>query len=159
MTEGTALRFKHWTIITLFSLLLLLLLSAGTVYVVDPFEHYRQASFYTPLYDNQVYCNSGIARHYDYDAVLLGSSMVENTRASSLDEHFGVRSVKLPFKGGYPYNYARVMDLAFEDRRWRRSSTAWTSPALRCRTTVPPARCLNTSGTRTRWTTCAMCST
>ena len=100
MTEGTALRFKHWTIITLFSLLLLLLLSAGTVYVVDPFEHYRQASFYTPLYDNQVYCNSGIARHYDYDAVLLGSSMVENTRASSLDEHFGVRSVKLPFKGG-----------------------------------------------------------
>ena len=115
MTEGTALRFKHWTIITLFSLLLLLLLSAGTVYVVDPFEHYRQASFYTPLYDNQVYCNSGIARHYDYDAVLLGSSMVENTRASSLDEHFGVRSVKLPFKGGYPYNYARVMDLAFEN--------------------------------------------
>ena len=114
MTHDAYRRVKRWTLGTLLALGSVLLLSAGLVYIVDPFEHYRAATFYMPLYDNQLYCNSGIARHYDYDAVLLGSSMVENTKASDLDAGFGVNAVKLPFKGGYPYNYARAMDIAFD---------------------------------------------
>lgn len=114
MTQDAIRCARSWTIAALSALLGALLLCAGLVYIVDPFEHYRAAAFYVPLYDNQLYCNSGIARHYDYDAVLLGSSMIENTKVSDLNAGFGVNAVKLPFKGGYPYNYARAMDIAFE---------------------------------------------
>ena len=113
MIQKNAPRFRRWTVATMLCTLGALFLCAVTVYAVDPFEHYRQARFYTPLYDNQIYCNSGIARHYTYDAVMVGSSMIENTRVSTLDACFGVQSVKLPFQGGYPYNYARVLDIAF----------------------------------------------
>ena len=91
---------KRWAIFTLTAAILLLSLCALTVYLVDPFEHYRESAI-LPLYDQESYNNPGIAKHYDYDAVILGTSMVEMSHPSVIDECFGVSSVKLPMRGSH----------------------------------------------------------
>ncbi len=79
------------------------------VYGVDPFFHYHgpdlEKYFYT--LDNQRSQNDGISRHFEYDALISGSSMTENFRTSEADEIFGFRSIKVPYSGG---TYKEVND-------------------------------------------------
>ena len=98
--ELKASKAKRWAIFTVAASAALLLLCALTIWLVDPFEHYRESSV-LPLYDQESYNNPGIARHYDYDAVILGTSMVEMSHPSVADECFGVSSVKLPMRGSH----------------------------------------------------------
>lgn len=104
---------KTWARLTVGMAALLLLANALAVYVLDPFEHYRKAP-YTPRLDNQNYVNIGIARHYDYDNVLIGSSMVENTKTSPLAAHYGGQWIKLATKAGTARNHGLLLDAAYE---------------------------------------------
>ena len=94
------MKAKRWVLGTLGALLAGAALCAGTVYVVDPFEHYRESAI-LPLYDQESYNNPGIVRNYAYDAVILGTSMVEMSNPSVIDDCFGVQSVKLPMRGSH----------------------------------------------------------
>ena len=91
---------KRWTFLALAMCLLAMLACAVTVYIVDPFEQYRESSI-LPLYDQESYNNPGIAKNYDYNAVILGTSMVEMSNPSVIDACFGVSSVKLPMRGSH----------------------------------------------------------
>lgn len=91
---------KRWALLSLIVCAIGFAFCAATVYIVDPFEIYRESSI-LPLYDQESYNNPGIARNYDYDAVILGTSMVEMSNPSVIDECFGVSSVKLPMRGSY----------------------------------------------------------
>lgn len=107
---------KKWFISTISILMVLLVCAASYVYAVDPFQQYHKPWFnLKPVYttDLEPYINPGIAKNYDYDAVLVGSSMVENTRVSWLDSTFGLKTVKLSYEGGYPHNYKNILDVAF----------------------------------------------
>lgn len=88
----------RWSAFVLTAVVLALGICAAIVYAVDPFEHYRESSI-LPLYDQESYNNPGIVKNYDYDAVIIGTSMVEMSHASVIDECFGVHSVKLPMRG------------------------------------------------------------
>ena len=73
------------------------------VYRVDPFFHYHKPeveNYYYPL-DNQRSQNDGIARHFDYNAIITGTSMIENFRTSDMDARFDCNTIKLPFSGAY----------------------------------------------------------
>ena len=91
---------KRWAVFTLAACIACLAACAGIVYIVDPFEQYRESSI-LPLYDQESYNNPGIAKNYDYNAVILGTSMVEMSNPSVIDECFGVSSVKLPMRGSH----------------------------------------------------------
>lgn len=81
------------------SLGVLLLIAAGTV-IIDPFLHYHGplAGLQYPLKDER-YVNDGIARHYDYTAVITGTSMTQNFKASQFEELWGERTVKIGYSG------------------------------------------------------------
>ena len=91
---------KRWALFVLAALLAGLAACAALTYAVDPFEQYRESAI-LPLYDQESYNNPGIAKNYDYDAVILGTSMVEMSHPSVIDEAFGVSSVKLPMRGSH----------------------------------------------------------
>ena len=78
----------------------LLVALGGLTAVVDPFFHYHGPlkGLQYPI-DNQRYNNDGIAKQFAYDAILTGTSMTENFKASEFDTLFGVNSVKTPFNG------------------------------------------------------------
>lgn len=96
------MKSKRWSLYLLvFTLLLLTVLGSITV-LIDPFFH-----FHAPLPDLQYplewtkerYLNDGIIKHFDYNAVITGTSMTENFLTSECDELFGVSTIKVPFEG------------------------------------------------------------
>ncbi len=95
-----------WGKLTIGLTICMLVLIGGFVVVIDPFFHYHG-----PLssldYDlhSEWYQNDGIARNFDYDTVLTGTSMIEMTKTSEIDEIFGVNSIKIPYGGG---SYAQI---------------------------------------------------
>lgn len=81
--------------VTLFVLSLL-------VTFVDPFFHYRKPNkslFYVLEPGKERYQNDGIIRNFDYDTIILGTSMTENFRASECESIFGSKAIKVPFSG------------------------------------------------------------
>ena len=109
---------KGWMRGVLTGLGALLACCAAVVYLADPYQVYRLARWFTPPYgnDEQAYYNAGLARHSDYDAAFIGTSMVENTLVSQVDARFGTRCVKLPFEGGMAGNHAEVLRVALSTR-------------------------------------------
>ncbi len=104
-----------WGKLTLSLLIGGLLLIVGSVVLIDPFEVYHKATAFAPPIDNgtQIYSNAGIAKSYDYDSVIIGSSMTENFTPSQLDRLLGGSFIKLPINAGSPFNNKQMMDLAF----------------------------------------------
>lgn len=100
---------KKWTISLLIAIFAVLAALAGFVALVDPYFHFHGpiGSMGYILTDER-YQNDGIVKHFDYDAVICGSSMTENFKTSDMDAIFGVTSVKVPFSGG---SYKEVNDL------------------------------------------------
>ena len=92
---------KLWSILCVALALALLLILGGTTAVIDPFFHYHAPleSLQYPL-NNQRYQNDGIVRHFDYDALITGTSMTENFKTSEFDALFGTNSVKVSYSGG-----------------------------------------------------------
>lgn len=91
---------KKWSLALLALICVSLVLLGGVTAVIDPFFHYHK-----PLqglaypFQTQRYVNDGISRNFDYTALITGSSMTENTRASECDALFGVETVKVCYSG------------------------------------------------------------
>lgn len=76
-------------------------LAAFAVWRVDPYFHYRapDTARFRYVLDNQRCQNDGIVRHFDYRALVTGSSMAENFKASDVERLWGLKAVKVPFEG------------------------------------------------------------
>lgn len=87
---------------------LILVLLGGFTAFIDPYFHYHKPwSFVKYELKNERYQNNGIVKHFDYDAIITGSSMTECFMPSELDALFDVSAVKVPFSGG---SYKEVND-------------------------------------------------
>ncbi len=98
------MKSKYWLAGWFIIVVSMLNFIAWFVYDVDPYFHYHKPDtkkyFYT--LNNQRSQNNGITRHFDYNALISGTSMTENFKTSELDKIFGVHSIKVSYSGG-PY--------------------------------------------------------
>ena len=71
------------------------------VYKIDPYMHYHKpdVSNYYYVLDNQRSQNDGIIKHFDYDALITGTSMADNFKTSEMDDIFGCNSIKVSYTG------------------------------------------------------------
>ena len=90
--------YRKWFWNTIVIILVLCVFVAIVNVVVDPFFHYHAPVTKYRLY-NERYINDGIARNFDYDAIIMGNSLTQNFKISQYDELFGVNGVKLPYSG------------------------------------------------------------
>ena len=95
---------KKWNVIVIGSLIAVLMLLSGFTAFVDPFLHFSsgRAFFQYPLKDER-YQNDGIARHYDYDSIITGTSMCQNFKCSEFNALWNAAAIKMqhrrkPFK-------------------------------------------------------------
>jgi len=99
---------KKW-LAGFFSLVLVIMVAimALTAYI-DPFFHYHKPlkGFFYRL-NNERYQNDGIVRHFDYNAIITGTSMNQNFKASEVNKLFKCKSVKTTFSGG---SYKEIND-------------------------------------------------
>jgi hypothetical protein len=97
---------------------LLTLLIMGVInFTVDPFQQYRKAHFYKPIYDNERYLNPGLAKTYEYNQVIIGSSMTENFLLSDIKEILGFdKPIKFCMSGATAYEMKTMLDSAYQHR-------------------------------------------
>ncbi len=107
--DFSAMKAKSW-LICWFIIVIFVLGTIGImVYKADPFFHYHKPDinkYYYPL-DNERSQNDGIIKHFEYDAMITGTSMAENFRTSEMDSVFGCHSVKTAYSGA---SYREVND-------------------------------------------------
>lgn len=107
---------QQLTILICTSLACILLISS-IVAVIDPFFVYHkplEGWYYT--IDNQLEQNPGMARHFDYDSVLLGSSMTNNFDTNLFNEALGTNMLKLSYNAAHPEDIHRIMDIITEEK-------------------------------------------
>lgn len=80
---------KYLMIYGIASLCIILLFN----YFVDPFQHYRKATIYTFNYSgNQRYLNPGLAKNYDFNSIIIGTSMTENFTLDNVIDNWNNRN-------------------------------------------------------------------
>jgi len=67
----------------------------------------------TALFSNHRYEMPGLIRNQDYSAVLIGTSLVANHRASWYTEGLGKKTLKIAFPDGWPTEFDTALDLAW----------------------------------------------
>ncbi len=86
-------------VVLLFYLAMVFIITVN--FIIDPYFLYRspidQLGY---LLHMERYQNNGIARYFEYDAIITGTSMAQNFKASQLDDLFDVKSIKTCFAGG-----------------------------------------------------------
>jgi hypothetical protein len=104
---------------TLLAAAALLALVALVNFEVDPFQQYRVPTSHEPRFYRafQRYENPGVARHYDYDRAVIGSSLFENVSGSEVDRAFGSgKTMNLCLSAMTAYDGGKVLEVALASR-------------------------------------------
>lgn len=111
---------KKWTILTLTSAVLILALFAAVTFIIDPLLYFRSnarlkdSGMITYWFYNQLYSGPGVARQYDYDTVITGSSMVVDFDTTDFDALYNAKTVKLTYNEATAHNDKAILDICFE---------------------------------------------
>lgn len=106
---------KQWLLWFLVLSIIFLSAFGTTMYITDPLLHYGPEKNIFSYYEYaEMYSNPGIAKHYEYDAVMVGTSMIQNTDVLECNRLFSCNMVRLPYSGGTCYNMKTILDVCFE---------------------------------------------
>lgn len=96
-------------------MLLLLAVVIAVVAVTDPFYHYHKPlpGLKAVLTDKEYQC-IGTLRHFDYDALIVGSSVCENYNNGWFDKAFDCTSIKAIRSYGATADLCYLLDAAYE---------------------------------------------
>lgn len=109
---------KQFFKINILGLILMLILTAIVMITIDPYFHYHKPlSFLSYRFGNQRYINNGIIKHFNYDAIITGTSMTENFKSSQFDKLFNTNSIKVPFSGGSYKEINDNMEVALKNNK------------------------------------------
>jgi hypothetical protein len=86
-------------------------------YIVDPYQFYRQPRIYEVSYfDNQRIQNPGLARNYNYDSAIIGTSMTENFVGDRVSQVLGGSYIKLSISGSSAREQNLILNVALKHR-------------------------------------------
>lgn len=106
---------KRFLLILLFMFLLQSVGVASIVLHYDPFFHYHKPkdTYSYPMKDNlHSYINPGIAKNFDYDTIILGSSMTRAMQPSYIESLTNETCVKLSIPSAYGKDIKDMFDVA-----------------------------------------------
>lgn len=84
---------------------------AGLTIVVDPFfQYHAPLNGVNYVIDNQQSQNPGIARNFEYDSVILGSSMTDNFDTLLFAQLLGLNTVKLSSNAAAPKDLSMLLE-------------------------------------------------
>lgn len=93
--------YKNWFKKTIVTIVTVLLIICVVTIVIDPYFHFHRPITKYRLSEER-YINDGIARHFDYNAIITGNSLTQNFSNEQFDKLYNADSVKLPYSGaGY----------------------------------------------------------
>jgi hypothetical protein len=114
---------RRWCVAVLGPTLGALLAVAAFNAFVDPFQQYHLAARYGPRFYqlHHRYINPGLAKNAQYDTIVTGSSIMENTRASDVNALCGGAAVNLTMPAQSARELRLMVGTALASRRVRRA--------------------------------------
>ena len=88
---------KKWLVIVISTAVVFLLIAGLLTYVIDPFFQFRSRDGQYMIH--QTYCSPGLIRTYDYDTILIGSSMSQNFDMDLFRSELGCNPLKIGIGG------------------------------------------------------------
>jgi hypothetical protein len=105
---------RRWFVAVIVSSLSLLAGIGLLVYAIDPFQVYRKPTWYKPVFIEPYSSIPGIIRHYNYDSIVLGSSMCQNFRLSTIQKFLGWKCINATPSGCTPASAKSFLVIASE---------------------------------------------
>lgn len=104
-------KFVNTYLSIVFSVLMINIIS---IYVFDPLQFFRKADWYFPNFSTEErYQNPGLAKNYDYDTIILGSSMVRNFSSRYIEKILKIKPIKLSISSSNLYEQNLTFDVAY----------------------------------------------
>lgn len=135
---------KQWFFCVMAAFMVCMIFIGAFVAVVDPFFLYHAPlKCFTYRIDNESYQNPGIVRHFDYECMIVGSSMTENFKPSQFQEIMGLKTVKTSYSGARSKNLNIIVELALKHNPklkkviWGLDNYALESEATKTRNPLP----------------------
>lgn len=98
----------------LFTLILAAFMACLVIFL-DPLQFYHRSTWYSPVFSKQErYQNPGLAKNFDYDTIIIGTSMTENFLPSEVDKSLGGKTMKLSIEGSTVEEHYKIAKLALE---------------------------------------------
>ncbi len=109
--------YKKFSISTIGAIIAVLLIFSFATYYIDPMLAYHDKSPMLTYYEySKQDSPPGLARAYDYQTVLVGSSMTLPWDSRDIDEAFGTTTAKFQFNAATLKNIRAIMDVCFEEQ-------------------------------------------
>ena len=87
-------------------------------FAVDPLQFYHKSVFFdNQIYTQERYQDPGIAKNFQYDTVVIGTSMVQNFSPKYISEKLGMDAVKLSMAGSSIYEQNLILNLAIKSKK------------------------------------------
>ncbi len=104
-------KYKNIVLIYTLSTLLSLLLFFGTIYIQDPLKLFHKPWRYEQyLHPNMREQAAGIIRNWEFDSIILGTSMLENTSSIEASKELGGKFVNISMAGSSFYERKIVLE-------------------------------------------------
>jgi len=99
-----------WFIVSLFGITTVGLFN----FTIDPYEQYRKMTIVPQKYSRGRYIMPGMLKNYDYNSLIVGSSMTQNFNISDVAKILKFDNpIKLTVGGAGHYELKNLMDIAF----------------------------------------------
>lgn len=90
----------------------------GHAFIFDPWQLFHRPWFRVPMFlSNARFQNAGLINSYDFDSVIMGSSMAENFSAPEASSLLGGTFMNLSMAGSYFSERAIVLDRLFRKKK------------------------------------------
>ena len=87
-------------------------------FIVDPYQQYRKTTLYKVPYEDERELNAGLAKNFDYDSMVIGTSMAENFAIDDLKKILKWKKpIKLTMAGCSAYEQGIIMNTAFRHQK------------------------------------------
>ena len=94
------------------------LLCVSTItYLIDPFKQYSINSLKPFFYYNSRYLSPGLVKNYNFDTIIVGSSVTQNFLADEVDRMLNTKSLNVSFGGAGAYEHKQIMELAIKTEK------------------------------------------
>ena len=80
------------------------------IFIIDPIQYFRKASFYKPFYSDALLMSPGIIKNYEYDSLVIGSSMSQNFEIKDLNKFLEGNFIKSTEGGVSAYEISKILE-------------------------------------------------
>lgn len=111
------MNYKQWVRLLPLNMLISVIAIISINYTIDPLQQFRVSTLY-PIHFNsqqQRHLNPGLAKTFDYDSIILGTSHTENFIISEVGSKLNFhKTIKLSIVGGTPYEESQLLKVSLK---------------------------------------------